>query len=149
MHQPTTSLEAIDPPRRGFVWAALIGVLCANVGTVLAAILYVLTALHEDLTAQILGFSVYVALSSEITLLPAGAAAGVLSSFLLHRLGGVGGTLVATVLVTSLGGLVGYTFTLGAPHVFPWHAVVDVAAAWGVTALVALSMAAWKGAARR
>jgi hypothetical protein len=132
--------------QRRFIQAALIGILCANVATVLASILYGLTVLHEDLTAQNLGFFVYVALSSEVTLLPAGVGAGVLSWALLRRLGALGGTLVGTVLMTALGALVGYTFTLGAPHVVPRHAILDVATGWGITALVALSVFAWRGA---
>ena len=144
MQQPTASLETIDPPRTRFIQAALIGVLCANVATVLAVILYGLTVLHEDLTVRNIGFFVYMALSSEVTLLPAGVGAGVLSWALLRRLGAVVGTLVGTVLVASLGALVGYTFTLGAPHVVPRPAILCVAAGWGITALVALSVAAWR-----
>lgn len=156
MQQPTArgsfrsrlSLGAIDRPRRRFIRAAIIGVLCANVATVLGGILYGLTALHEDLTARNIGFFVYVVLSSEVLFLLPGIGAGLVSCALLRRLGAVGGALVATVLVTGLGGLVGYAFTWGAPHVHPRHAVPDVAAAWGVTALVALSVAAWRGAGR-
>ena len=156
MQQPTAqggfrsrlSLGAIDPSRRRFIRAAVIGVLCANVATVLGGILYGFIALHENLTARNLGFFVYVTLSSEVLLLLPGIGAGVLSCALLRRLGAVGGTLVATVLVTGLGGLVGYAFTWGAPHVHPRHAVPDVAVAWGITALVALSVAAWRGAGR-
>ena len=58
--------------QRRFIQAALIGVLCANVATVLAVILYGLTVLHEDLTVRNVGLFVYIALSSEVTLLPAG-----------------------------------------------------------------------------
>jgi hypothetical protein len=83
MQQPTASLEAINPLRGQFIWAALIGVLCANVA------------------------------------------------------------------MTGLGCLIGYVFTLGAPHVVQPYAMFDVAAAGGVTALVALSLAVWRGAARR
>src|SRR6185436_12694607 len=111
MQTPTASLGTIDPPKRRFLWAALIGVFCANVATVLGAILYGLTALREDLTAQILGFLVYVVLSTEGTLLLAGTAAGMLSDALFRRLGAVGGVLVGTVLLTILGGLVGFRYT--------------------------------------
>jgi hypothetical protein len=132
--------------RRRFIQTALIGILCANVATVLAVILYGLTVLHESLTVRNLGLFVYMALSSEVTLLPAGIGAGVLSWTLLRRLGAVGGTLAGTVLMTALGALVGYAFTLGAPHVVPRDAILDVAIGWGITALVALSVFAWRGA---
>src|SRR5215207_9093505 len=99
MQQPAASLEAIDPPRRRFIQAAVIGVLCANFAAVLAVILYGLTVLHEDLTVRNIGFFVYIALSSEVTLFPAGIGAGLLSWALLRRLGAVGGILVGTVLL--------------------------------------------------
>ena len=145
-NDPSSSAVRAHGPRRRALQAALVGVLCANVATVLAGILYGITALHEALTAEILGFFVYVTLTSELMLVPVGSGAGLLSCALLRRLGAVGGLLIGTVLLTILGALVGYSFTWGAPHVNPRHAILDVAAGWGLIALVALCVATWRGA---
>ena len=149
MQTPTTSLEAMDPGRKRFIRAALIGILCANIATVLGGILYGYNALHEKLTLESLGFFVYVALDSEGTLLLAGSGAGLLSSVLLRRLGAVGGILVATVLVAGLGALVGYRFAFRATHISMPHAVLDLTVAWGFVALIVLSLAVWRGGGRR
>jgi hypothetical protein len=118
--------------------SALIGALLALAATSAAGLAYMcILAPEESLREHLMALAIFV-LSAPLPFLITGAAVGAADFLLGHRLRGPATAFVVFVISVIAGILVGYRFTVGSPHVSPYHAIILCGASWGMVSAIAL-----------